>query len=356
MSIMQMMLGASGGAYDGINATGGDSAVETVIDGDKYMVHTFLSDGNFIVTKEGEYDAIIVGGGGGGKFYGGGGGGGAVIHVEDKTIGTGATEGSPITYAIVIGDGGAFNGQFDPDLPSSATYYRTCPTAGTHNGESTTFDGYTSTGGGAGGGYDYCTALAGANAGGDASILNIRTGTTGVAPTGDSKTTVYAGNSSNGGDKSEYYERTFSGGAGAGGDALQTTDISIAGFANGGPGIQINIDGNNYYWGGGGGGYCEYNNGSYTAGNGTTYGPFAKGCQGGIGGGGAGHTYSSQWDECDGGGSAINSGSDADAYRSGDGGANTGGGGGALSWPASDGNGARPGAGGSGIVIIRYRI
>ncbi len=160
---------------------------------------------------------------------------------------------------------------------------------------------------------------------------------------------MYAGNKSSGGG-SYASVLAMGGGAGAGGDALQTTDVTTAGFANGGPGVQINIDGNNYYWGGGGGGFGNFNNGTYS---GVTY---ALGCQGGIGGGGAGHSTIGTWDECDGGGSALNSGGDSGLYRSGDGGANTGGGGGAAGWMASDGNGGHAGSGGSGIVIIRYRI
>ena len=290
MSIMQMFLGAGGGAAS-MAATGGDSVVTTTIGGTSYKVHTFLSDGTFTVTAGGNIDALLVGGGGGGGHYGGGGGGGCVIHVQSKTL----TAGS---YSIVVGDGGAYTARTEAsDAITSA-----------NDGESTTFNGYTATGGGAGGAYNSQSARAGANAGGSGAYITSTVD--GVAPSSvDAYDTVYAGYT---GGHFNYGSPNYpgGGGAGAGEDGAIPTGGSDA--AAGGDGVQINIDGNNSYWGGGGGG------GNYANAGGT----------GGNGGGGNGGSGSE------------------------DGDANTGGGGGGGTW--AEGAGGTTGVGGSGIVIIRY--
>ena len=116
------------------------------------------------------------------------------------------------------------------------------------------------------------------------------------------------------------------GGTGQEGGTNATTD--------GGHGVRVDIDGNNYYWGGGGGG----------SGHGSPAG------DGGYGGGGGGSAYSSGTLGV-GGGTALNPGANGVAAVNGpggNGGANTGGGGGG----GSDSAGTSP-VSGSGIVMLR---
>ena len=306
MGIMQMMMSGGGAAME---ATGGDSVVTTTIDGTSYKVHTFLDDGTFTVTAEGSIDALLVGAGGGGGHYGGGGGGGCVIHVQSKPL----TAGS---YSIVVGDGGDYTGRSEGQIIDSD-----------NDGESTTFNGYTATGGGAGGAYNSQAARAGANAGGSGAYITSTVD--GVAPSSvDAYDTVYAGYT---GGAFVYAANNYPGGGGAGAGEDGSTGADGDGYGHGGDGVQINIDGNNYYWGGGG----NYSNDA--------------GGNGGNGGGGGGSDIGNNLGA---GGSGINSGSDASNGNGGDGGTNTGGGGGGGSWDA--GPGGTCGDGGSGIVIIRY--
>jgi hypothetical protein len=110
---------------------------------------------------------------------------------------------------------------------------------------------------------------------------------------------------------------------------------------DGGPGAQSNILGINYFFGGGGGG-------------GAYYWPAEgqRGGNGGAGGGGAGSVLGTSGSFAQGGGSALNAGESVTGggsyYRAGSGGANTGGGGGGT------GHDGISGAGGSGVVIVRY--
>ena len=76
-------------------ATGGTI---TYVNGE--VVHTFTSNGTFVVPSDGgEVRVLIVGGGGGGGNDGGGGGAGGVIHTLAYSVNQGSIE-------IVIGAGG----------------------------------------------------------------------------------------------------------------------------------------------------------------------------------------------------------------------------------------------------------
>ena len=107
-----------------------------------YRAHIFTSSGTFDVTALGDFgdtvDALLVGGGGGGAKYGGGGGVGAVVHVETKPISTG-----PNTIVVASGGvGGRADGSGSSPIPAAA------------DGGTTTFLGYSATGGGGAGGYN----------------------------------------------------------------------------------------------------------------------------------------------------------------------------------------------------------
>ena len=320
------------GASEGGYPTGGTVTTYSS-GGTTYRVHSFLSSANFVASSSGVVDMLIVGGGGGGGNYlGGGGGGGAVLHVQNRTISAG-------TYAVVRGDGGAggatntSDGQigsgsyFGSDYASTNLYARPGGAASGHgNGSASTSGTYatvvastaiTGTGNGGGG------ASAGASAGQGATP----TTRTVTAPSGETWT-LYSnqagGNGTHGGSHA----------SGGGGGADNNGVANSGAWGNGGPGIQINITGNNYYWGGGGGG-------------GSINRP-SSGGNGGIGGGGGGGHQNNGGGS--GGGSALNAGAAAGGHTAGgDGGANTGGGGGGGSHGDYDG-----GDGGTGIVIVRY--
>ena len=326
----------TGGYYYGASGsrpTGGTISTST-ISGTEYRIHTFTADGNFVVGQSGTVDMLIVGGGGGGGNYlGGGGGGGAALLVQSRDI-------TAATYAVSVGAGGA--GGQDSDTADNG-----------HQGTGSYFGSdYASTylfarpgGGGAGHGtgsgdangtYAVGTAAVtisgtgngggGASAGSSAGVGYDPTDRSVSAPSGETWT-LYSNNA--GGNGNAGSSHASGGGGGAGGAGANGPSSG-----NGGTGQQINIDGNNYYWGGGGGG------GSITR--------QSSGGNGGLGGGGgAGHQNGGGGS---GGGSAINAGSAASGHSAGGAaGANSGGGGGGGSHGDYDG-----GAGGSGIVIVRY--
>jgi hypothetical protein len=102
-------------------ATGGD-VLTYQLDGKWYRSHTFLSNGNFVVSQVGDtagdrdkvdYLIIAGGGGGGGHTDGRGGGGGAGgYRTTNGTSGANSSAESKVTvsaqsYSVVIGAGGA---------------------------------------------------------------------------------------------------------------------------------------------------------------------------------------------------------------------------------------------------------
>ena len=288
-----------------------------------YIVHTFTSSANLVITGSDKTCSILIvaGGGSGCGGTGGGGGGGAVIYRDSVVIPVG-------TNTISIGAGGVASSSVGP--PGTA-------------GSDTVFTPYggsavTAKGGGSGRG-ESAGGTNGANSGGGTEQYAPETPPSHAAFSGY---TVYAENTggTEGGGGSAW--DITGGGAGAGADGGDGT--STTGGA-GGAGVQVGTIYNgstNHYWAGGGGGSASY---AHTAG------------AGGLGGGGGG-SASTSGTQGAGGGSAFNSGAagtvDAQAPYAGaggDGGANTGAGGGA----AYDGNGLG-GNGGSGIVIVRYAV
>ena len=121
---------SSNNYYTGVVAAPTGGTITTYTDsGTDYVVHSFLADGNFVVSMSGNVDHLIVAGGGGGGRTGGGGGAGGM-----KTAA--ATAVTAQTYAVVVGDGGA-----GTNTDSVA--------AG--NGDDSSALGITATGGGGGG-------------------------------------------------------------------------------------------------------------------------------------------------------------------------------------------------------------
>ena len=296
-----------------ISATGG--TVTTVCT--NFKVHTFTGPGTFCVSSVGNaagsesVDYLVVAGGGAGGYANGGGGGGgagglrytASTYCNPSPSGGAASTALPVSvqgYPITVGAGGGAKS-------GSPDYKRGC------SGSNSIFSTITSTGGGGGGG-----ATCGSNG----------TGSDGGSGGGGGKAaTAVAGGSGNtppvgppqgnpggtGGGPSVLNNR-----GGGGGGHAQTGNAAVpAGGGAGGNGSVVAINGSCTAYAGGGGGNSENNP--------------VQGA-GGTGGGGAAGAP----------GSSGNAGS-----------TNTGGGGGGVD---SSPSGQQSGAGGSGIVIIRYKF
>lgn len=270
-------------------ATGG-TIVDTDIGGVPYRIHLFTNTGNtnFVVTKGGEIEYLIVAGGGSGggnNRNGGGGGGGGVL--------TGVASIAPQTYTITVGDGGQPPGPG----PSGAS-------APGRSGDNSSAFGLTAIGGGHGGSWiSHAPAVGGSGGGAGSHTSTEISGANGTAGQGNrgGDNAVGAGGRS---------------GGGGGGAGLPGADAVFDKGANGGMGILNSITGISKYYSGGG-----------AAGRRSVAG---LSTQGGLGGGG-------------------NFVMDVQRFN---GISNTGGGGGAAGTDTAD---QWPGAGGSGIVIVRYR-
>ena len=293
-----------------ITATGG-----TITTSGNFKIHTFTGPGTFTVSCVGSTPAnnevsyiVVAGGASGGAGGTGGGGGGAGGYRENKsgvdTYTASPLNGStPITvtaqgYPITVGGGGG-----------AAPY----PAVGTP-GNPSVFSTITSTGGGGGGRWDTGGQLAGGSGGGSAQS-GCGTGAAGNTPP------VSPPQGNKGGNRG-YYQMAGGGGATAEGFIGNVCGSGVTRTAtegNGGTGATSSINGTpTERAGGGAGGFAS----------GT---PVPNGKATATGGGGSG------------GGQ----GSNATAGT-----ANTGGGGGGNGNPQC----VASGAGGSGIVIIRYKF
>jgi len=305
-----------------------------------FKIHTFTGPGTFTVSEAAQsaadniVDYVVVAGGGGARTYGGGGGAGGFRYYANTTnnpqtcapgapinnfpSGTAVTV-SATAFPITVGAGGAG----PTSLPGNAD-----------NGSPSTFSTITSAGGGGGGKYGEPAGTAGSagGSGGSGGLAGPGSQTGGAGGAGNTPPVNpaqgFAGGSSG---KASPGTTTGYGGSGGGGGALAVgvsvppTTFNSAG-GNGGAGAGVKGFGSSgevsscvsYFSGGGGGTY------------GLTPSPGASGT-GGIGGGADGITSPG-------------------ASPTADGTANTGGGAaGSVGNPAGQ-------AGGSGIVIIRYRF
>jgi hypothetical protein len=313
-----------------ISATGG-----TVTTSGNFKIHTFTGDGCFVVSSVGNpagsdsvsYLVIAGGGGGGGGTPPGsdyeGGGGGAGGFREGK-VSTDSYTASPLdagsglpvsatTYPVTVGGGGGGSGS-------------SCTRGG--NGSNSVFSTITSTGGGGGGSRAGVVQVAnnGGSGGGGGQADNPSPPCSGGYPivsnigqtggTGNSPPVSPSQGNPGGGSTAQGSPSSSGGGGGggagsAGGDA--TYPASVGG--NGGSGASSSITGSPVTRAGGGGGA-----GTNSSGGLPTSGPGGQGA--------------------------------APGRAASNGTANTGGGGGGS-------GGIRPesgGAGGKGIVIIRYKF
>lgn len=220
-----------------------------------------------------------------------GGGGAGGLQASSATISAGS-------YPVVVGSGGAGSTGAGSGFGTDGT-----------NGGNSSFNGLTSTGGG-GGAHWAGNALSGGSGGGGGNRGGDGGGEGGLGGSGISGQGYPGGSTTEGG-----VEDAGSGGGGAGGPGQGGTNLAKGG--NGGSGLPW-LNGEYYAGGGGGGGRID---GALTGGT------------GGLGGGGNG---------------APTSGATPGLTNTGGGG-----GGGGYSQPVNQYyNGA---AGGSGVVIVRYR-
>jgi len=278
-------------------ATGGDIIVQ---DG-SYWYHAFRTTGSFQPKQSLSCDVLVVAGGGagGGNGSNGGGGGGAggIFYATSQTLSTAQT--------VTVGAGGASS----PPTTSLAG----------PSGSNSTFGSLTAAVGGGGGGFGA------ANGAGQSGVNGGSGGGSGGSPgglaTGGSSTQTGTGGTGYGfagGTSNSNWASAGGGGAGAVGASATSTESA----ATGGAGLNTwsswlyatgtGVSG--YIAGGGGGGYTSSS-------------------AGGSGGGGAGGAYNSTV--------AVS------------GVANTGSGGGGSTGAY---NYNISGAGGSGIIIVRYPI
>ena len=289
------LYGVTSAGY-GAKATGG------IITSDaNYYYHTFLASGTFTPTQSLSCDVLVIAGGGsGGQVYSGGGGAGGLAQQTGRSV-------TATGYTVTIGAGGA-------GVAAGTN-------ANGNNGSNSVFDTITANGGGGGAGWVGNTGtngLSGGSGGGGSMGTTANTTTTGgTATQGNSGGATEYGN--NGGAGARGTGSAYFGGGGGGAGAVgQAATFTAPG--NGGNGLNTwsswattTGTGVNGYYAGGGGGAAE--GGAQSS--------------GGAGGGGAGNVYPSPLTTNN---ATANTGS---------------GGGGSVNTVTS-------GAGGSGIVIVRY--
>jgi hypothetical protein len=321
-------------------ASGGDD----IYDVDGYRIHVFTNSGTFVVPGRNiSADVLVVGGGGGGgqDNAGGGGAGGLIFKPNHTFAGRGSSGGRDGYYVITIGSGGIGNKDQNSEVATagndtiirpgrdptgqSATYTRDDPVdifkaVGGGPGDEASDVRPTSMNGGSGGGGQNSEGKAAPHTGGTS---------TQSSQSGDSGTFGYGNNGGTGVDDG-------GGGGGGAGTVGQNGDVLFDGAGgNGGDGYNVgDIFGTRYgevvdedvYFAGGGAGSNRNNSNTN----------FASGGKGG--GGSAGATPQT-----------IENGLPG-----------TGGGGGGAPWETISPNNYSynnyAGDGGSGIVIIRYRL
>ena len=304
-----------------MQATGG-----TVATSGDFKIHTFTSDGNFVVTQgtsapNNNVSYMVVGGGGGSSGStpsgnngtGGGGGGGFREGETPQAPFTGSPlkncAGLPVstqTYPISVGAGGTGGAPANPAFNANGT-----------NGSNSIFSTITSAGGGFGGN-------------GGTGPGNGGPGGSGGGGGGGASSTIPAGNGN--------VPSTSPAQGNPGGTGGNTSPDVFAGGGGGATAAGQNASSGNH--GDGGNGATSSITGS----------PVARA---GGGGAGAGNPASNAGGSAGTGGGGAGSGGTPSAQDGAAGTANTGGGGGGSS---SNPGAATGGAGGSGIVVIKYKF
>ena len=286
----------------GFLAVGGDDEFDILVNGVEFRVHVFTTVGSSqafeVVRGENEVDVLVVGGGGSGSA--GGGGAGGLVFRQSQLV-------TSNDFAISVGSGGASPGNFN--------------TNGVDGSPSLAF-GLTANGGG-GGGRNSGTGRDGGSGGGDGFNTGGSTGF-GLATQPGTNTNVTNDAGFRGGNAPNCSGPDPSAGGGGAAQVGGSVPSCTSPAGGGGNGLDFSsvfgsgLGENGFFAGGGGGGIP-----------GTGSQP-ARGL-GGVGGGG-------------------NGGSNSTGATNESGQANTGGGGGGGA------SNSAPGAGGSGIVIVRYPL
>ena len=270
---------------------------------------SFTSSGTFSVPSGVSTVQVLVvaGGGSGGASIGGGGGAGGLVYHAGYPVTPGGTE------TVTVGDGGAGKDTPTPSSPSTG-----------NPGNNSTFGTITAIGGGGGGSrrcgpYQGTAGAAGGSGGGGSSSDHSPSYGGGSAQQGQSGSPAGQGYGNAGGSGKVRFPHGSGGGGGAGAAAGSANNPQ--GTSAGGVGLAYTIaDGTtSVYYAGGGAGVSD---------SGGDGGLLQSGGQGG------------------GGQSNYNT-------VNGDGVANRGGGGGAGSFPSTLPNNTS-GAGGKGVVIVRW--
>lgn len=287
-----------------VQATGG-TVSEINVNGDIFRVHTFSTVGtfSFTVSRGGFVEYLIVAGGGGGGDYGGGGAGGYRSSVIGENSGGGSGAEPPFqasvgSISVVVGNLGAGGSILG------------------NQGGNSAFGSIIADGGGGGGSRQLGILVPPQDGKG-------RDGGSGGGAPPNNVNGIGLGTQNqgfNGGPGTSEGDQFLAGGGGGAG-AVGVVGIQGQRAGNGGDGVSSNINGTPTFRGGGGGG---------GSGNSVT------GVNGGLGGQGGGGNGSKLINQPEGSAGDVNTG---------------GGGGGAGS---TGSNGSK--AGGTGIVIIRYRI
>jgi hypothetical protein len=312
-----------------VAATGG-----TITTCGNYKIHTFTGPGSFVVSCAGNpsgsttVDYLVVAGGGSGYLGGNSGGGGAGGFRLSNSYSLPAPTTSPLatptgitvtatTYPITVGGGGS-SGSPATCASGSTSIFSTITSAG---------------GGGAGGaGGSGASGASGGGGGGE------RTAPGGVGGAGNTPPVAPPQGNTGGTGGLAPAPRGSGGGGGAG--------------AVGGDGAASNVGGN--------GGVGSYVSPSFAGSNGTT-GPVpgVRYFSGGGGAGTEGQVPAAGTNGTGGSGGGGGGGPNPTSPGAGTaGGTNTGGGGGGASRQGPGGSipGVASGAGGSGIVVIRYKF
>jgi hypothetical protein len=305
--IQDSTAGVTGAAY--ITATGG-----TISTSGNYKIHTFTSDGCFAVSSlasspsYNNVDYLVVAGGGGTANDKGGGGGAGGFRESYNACTSGCYSASPLatptslpvsvqSYPVVVGAGGSAN-----TIPTG-------PSAGS-SGSNSVFSSITSAGGGGGGVPSPTPSWAGADGG---SGGGARSNTCSSGANGNTPPTSPPQGNPGGNAASPAPQEVGGGGGGATTAGSNGQPGTPSGNGGGGTGATTSISGSPTAYAGGGGG-------------GSGAGPFGPASPCGTGGIGAV------------GGTSTNA----------NGTTNRGGGAG--------GGGTVGRAGGSGVVIIRYKF
>ena len=337
LSLLGMGGGGTGltqaGGAGSISAAGASVTAEGITPGNGYRYHVFTAPGDFTVnsgTGDVEYMVLAGGGNAGNGHYGGGGAGGLRTNVSGNPRAGATMTISPGTYPVVVGDGGAANGAWPAGKGSPSSFNSIVSTGGGTGGDVPgTPSGAVNKGGGSGGGGNY----------GGSPRSGGGNGNEGGFPTPQREGFPGGDGGPNGGPSGGYP----GGGGGGAGAAGNNGSINTAGTGGNGhpipafaaPEIEPQIPApvrpswtpavgptGLYAGGGGAGGYGAMSGG-----------PAA----GGTGGGGAGASPGG------------NDGTPGVDYTGSGGGSST-------SSAPQDGQTRNEGAGGKGLVVIRYAV